>query len=301
MLSPTPMTFKPNPAPGSCPALPGTGLLRVAGRDAAAFLQSQAMNDVNALSAGSWQWNGLLTPKGRVIALFALLREADDQFLLVLADYAAVDMAAHLKKFVFRSKLSLLPVEDWRACTGPVPSGPDRAVASGDADAGWVLDMSGDGTFRGLWLLPAGAPAVAGEDPVATRAWRLADLAHGLPRLPVDQRETWTPQMLSLDRLAAYSLKKGCYPGQEIVSRTHYLGQAKRVLARFAAPAALADGAAVVDAGGKELGRLVCQVAAGDGDGVQALAVMPADLAPGTPLLAGPALAPLPLLPGLAR
>ena len=75
MLSPAPMSFKPNPAPGTCPTLPGITLLRVAGRDAAAFLQSQAMNDVNALAPMRWQWNGLLTPKGRVIALFALLRE----------------------------------------------------------------------------------------------------------------------------------------------------------------------------------------------------------------------------------
>ena len=299
MLSPAPMSFKPNPAPGACPTLSDTGLLRVAGRDAAAFLQSQTMNDVNALVPGRWHWNGLLTPKGRVIALFALLREADDQFLMVLPDYAAADMAVHLKKFVFRSKLNLLPLENWRACAGPPPPGPDRALASGDADTGWVLDLSGDGVGRGLWLLPAGDPAVANEDPQATQAWRLADLAHGLPRLPADQRETWTPQMLSLDRLGAYSLKKGCYPGQEIVSRTHYLGQAKRVLARFAAPAAPAAGAAVVDSAGKELGRLVCQAAAGDG--IEALAVMPADLAPETPLSAGPALAPLPLLQGLAR
>jgi len=293
------MSFKPNPAPGTCPTLPAFGLLRVAGRDAAAFLQSQAMNDVSALAPARWQWNGLLTPKGRVIALFALLREAQDQFLMVLPDYAADEMAAHLKKFVFRSKLNLLPAHEWRACAGPAPSGPDRALATGDATTGWVLDLSGEGAARGLWLLPADDPAVAGEDPAAGHAWGLADLAHGLPRLPDDQRATWTPQMLSLDRLAAYSLKKGCYPGQEIVSRTHYLGQAKRVLARFSAAAAPAAGAPVVDPTGKELGRLVCQAAAGDR--VEVLAVMPADLAPGTPLFAGPALSPLPLLSGLAR
>jgi tRNA-modifying protein YgfZ len=44
------------------------------------------------------------------------------------------------------------------------------------------------------------------------------------------QSEQWTPQMLNLEHLHAFSLKKGCYPGQEIVARTHYLGQAKRQL-----------------------------------------------------------------------
>ena len=299
MLSPDPMSFKPNPAPGTCPTLPGFGLLRVAGRDAAAFLQAQAMNDVNALAPAHWQWNGLLTPKGRLIALFALLREADDQFLLVLPDFTAVDLAAHLKKFVFRSKLSLQPLDDWQACAGHAPSVPDRALAAGDAESGWVLDLSGDGATRGLWLLPPGDPAIGAENPAASRTWRQADLAHGLPRLPADQREAWTPQMLSLDRLGAYSLKKGCYPGQEIVSRTHYLGQAKRVLARFGAATAPEAGAAVLGQDGKELGRLVCQAPAGDG--IEALAVMPAGLDPATPLSAGPALSPLPLVAGLAR
>ena len=51
--------------------------------------------------------------------------------------------------------------------------------------------------------------------------------------------------MLGLDRLAAFSVRKGCYPGQEIVARTHFLGQAKRRLARLVADRPFADGEAV--------------------------------------------------------
>lgn len=293
------MSFKPNPAPASCPTLPGIGLLRVAGRDSAAFLQAQSMNDVTSLAPGRWQWNGLLTPKGRVIALFALLREANEQFLLVLPDFDAGEMAGHLRRFVFRSKLSLSPLEDWRAAAGPAPETGDVAAAIGSADAGWALDFSGDGASRGLWLLPAANPALAPADAAVAQAWRAADLCHGLPRLPADQREAWTPQMLSLDRLRAFSLKKGCYPGQEIVSRTHYLGQAKRVLSLLAADGAVAEGAAIEDGSGRELGRIVC---AADGtQGQRALAVLPADLAPDASLAAGATLAPLPLFDGLSR
>lgn len=295
MLSPDPMSFKPNPAPGTCPTLPGFGLLRVAGRDAAAFLQAQAMNDVNALAPVRWHWNGLLTPKGRLIALFALLRETDDQFLLVLPDFTAIDLAAHLKKFVFRSKLSLQPLDDWRACAGPAPSVPDRALAAGDAESGWVLDLSGDGATRGLWLLPPGDPAIALEDPAVSQAWRQADLAHGLPRLPADQREAWTPQMLSLDRLGAFSLKKGCYPGQEIVSRTHYLGQAKRTMVRLQADPPPPAGTPVVDGQGRERGSVVCT------EGDELLAVLAADPDLGDLNAAGQLLARRGLLGGLAR
>ncbi|KFL37798.1 YgfZ/GcvT domain-containing protein [Arenimonas donghaensis] len=293
------MSFKPNPAPASLPTLPGIGLLRVAGPDAAAFLQAQSMNDVTALAPGRWQWNGLLTPKGRVIALFALLREADGQFLLVLPDFDAEAMAAHLGRFVFRSKLRLAPLDGWRAAAGPAPDTGAAARATGNADAGWALDISGADANRGLWLLPADHPALAPENPTASQAWRAADLAHGLPRLPADQREAWTPQMLSLERLGAFSLKKGCYPGQEIVSRTHYLGQAKRVLARLAADAAVPEGAPVLDEVGRELGRVVCQAEAGQGH--QVLAVLPADRDPDARLSAGAGLSALPLNDGLAR
>ena len=62
------------------------------------------------------------------------------------------------------------------------------------------------------------------------QAWIEQDLRHGLPRLPVSQREAWTPQMLSLQRLRAYSLSKGCYPGQEPVARLHYRGHPNRGL-----------------------------------------------------------------------
>lgn len=293
------MSFKPNPAPGTCPTLPDVGLLRVRGRDAAAFLQAQSMNDVMALAPGRWQWNGLLTPKGRVIALFALLREADDQFLLVLPDFEAGAMAGHLQRFVFRSKLSLAPLEDWCAGAGPAPDTGEVAAAAGDSESGWALDFSGNGATRGLWLLPAGNPALAAQDAMATQAWRAADVNHGLPRLPTEQRETWTPQMLSLDRLGAFSLKKGCYPGQEIVSRTHYLGQAKRVLTLLAAETALQEGAAVLDGAGQALGRIVCST--GTEQGHRALAVLPADPGSETLVSEGQILTPQPLLDGLSR
>lgn len=61
--------------------------------------------------------------------------------------------------------------------------------------------------------------------------------------------------MLSLNRLNAYSLKKGCYPGQEIVARTHYLGQAKRGLVRIAGDGMHAG--AEVRAGDRLLGTVV--------------------------------------------
>ncbi|WP_374473389.1 folate-binding protein YgfZ [Arenimonas sp.] len=287
------MSFKPNLAANACHALPGHGVVEVSGPDAAAFLQAQSMNDVAALAPGHWHWNGLLTPKGRVVALFALVHLAPSRFLMVLPDFPADELATRLKRFVFRSKVALQPLP-WVAAAGPSPGVPaPDAVLDGD-DEGLALDMGGEGGPRGLWLLPAGHPALAAPDLAAQAAWLAADLEHGLPRLPEGQREAWTPQMLSLERLAAFSLKKGCYPGQEIVARTHYLGQAKRGLVRLAGEG-LQPGLAV-DAAGQAVGTVVSATA----DGREGLAVLgadaPADLAAG-----GRPCGRLPLREGLHR
>lgn len=293
------MSFKPNPLVSPCPALHATGILRVSGRDAAAFLQAQSMNDVAALAEDQWHWNGLLTAKGRVIALFALARTGPETFLVLAPDTGAAELKSHLQRFVFRSKLSLDDATGLLAAVQPGAGGDGGNALLDGGDGAIGLDLSGEGGQRLLWLLPEGDARLVAEDAAATAAWRLADLAHGLPRLAPAQREAWTPQMLSLERLHAFSLKKGCYPGQEIVARTHYLGQAKRGLQRLGAEAPLAEDAPVTGPDGQELGRLAC--VAGHGTRHEALAVLPAALDEGLALMAGQPLRRLPLLGGLAR
>lgn len=288
------MTFKTNLETARCPALSGFAVVEVEGRDAAAFLQSQAMNDVAALTPGRWQWNGLLTPKGRVMALFALACVAEGRWLLVSPDVDAAELVAHLRRFVFRSKATFREDACLVAAAGPAASTGDPGCFAGDSDHGFALDFSGEGGTRWLWLLPPSHPALAPPDPAVDASWRAMDIAHGLPRLAGEQREAFTPQMLSLERLGAFSLKKGCYPGQEIVARTHYLGQAKRGLARLRG-VGLRPGQPV-EAAGLAVGSIACT----DASGMEALAVMASDagdvLASG-----GQACTRGPLLPGLAR
>jgi tRNA-modifying protein YgfZ len=234
---PSKQQTNPDALSGACrlSRFEGLGLL---GRDALDFLQRQSMNDVGELDAvGRWHWNGLLSAKGRVLALFAALRVADDGVWLLLPDGDAAHWAATLQRLLFRSRVQVAPLAGLHATgvCGLPPPGASRNLAV-EIDGGWVLDMGSPGRERQLRIAthasePAEAPAQITED-----AWVAENLRHGLPRLPAEQRDRHTPQMLGLERLAAYSVKKGCYPGQEIVARTHFLGQAKRSLARLAAP-----------------------------------------------------------------
>ncbi len=64
--------------------------------------------------------------------------------------------------------------------------------------------------------------------PEKTEQWKLAELHAGISWLGPQTSGQFLPQMLGFDQLGAVNFRKGCYPGQEIVARTHYLGKVKR-------------------------------------------------------------------------
>lgn len=276
-------------------ALPGHSILALEGRDAVAFAQAQAMNDVAALGDGQWQWNGWLTPKGRLIALFALLRLDGERLWLLLPDADPADIAARLQRFVFRSKVAIAVRDDLHvtgAFTAPLAA--SAAQFATTPGIGVELDLAGDGGPRSLRI----GEEAAGEDAATLARWDACDLVHGLPRLPASQVEQWTPQQLSLERLRAYSVKKGCYPGQEIVARTHFLGQAKRGLVLLEGAFDAEPGAEVLR-DGQALGRVVS--VAGVGEHRIALAVLPLEREPGPLAVGGSQAVETALQGGLAR
>ncbi|TZF89682.1 folate-binding protein, partial [Lysobacter lacus] len=221
------------------------------------------MNDVAELVDGDWQWSGWLDPKGRVHALFALLRrDAECVWLVGTADADA--LGAALGRFVFRSKVKFEPAA--MVARGRLAN-PHAAIGAHAASGpdGVELDLSGDAGARTL-LLEAGHP-VGSANPGKASEWWALDIAHGWPALPGVQLGAWTPQQLSLQRLSAFSVKKGCYPGQEIVARTHFLGRAKRGMALLSVDAP--PGAMLTDAAGRDTAQVVTSA------GGASLAVVP--------------------------
>lgn len=271
-------------------------LVALRGPDAVRFAQAQFMSDIAALADGQWQWSGWLTPKGRVVVLFALLRLDAERLWLLLPDGDRDAVATQLRRYVFRSKVVVEPRPDLVA-TGafmadPEASGATIALQGAESVA---LDVAGDGGARALWI---SADAPSADDAEAVVAWRAYDVAHGLPRLDAGQVDRWTPQQLSLERLRAFSVKKGCYPGQEIVARTHFLGKAKRGMALLEADVPLASGAEVLD-GGRAVGTVVSTASAG---GRQlALSVLPLERDGSALAIGGKGVREVGLLDGLAR
>ena len=121
-------------------------------------------------------------------------------------------------------------------------------------------------------LEPAAASPADLGIPGSTDDWLLGNLRAGIPEVWQAQSEEFTPHMLNLDLIGAVSFDKGCYPGQEIVARTHYRGSSKRRTHRFesAEPVSAGD---KVSAGEREIGEVLNAI------GKDLLAVIPSDKA----------------------
>jgi tRNA-modifying protein YgfZ len=244
--------------------LPSCSVVELKGRDARAFLQAQSMNDVDALADGQWQWNGLLNPKGRVLFLFQLLRLDGERFWLVQPVPRGDALAGHLAGFRFRSKVAIEAQDRVRAYASPSAEELDAAASGGP----WSHRETTVGRIVDLAPLRAGALLLTNErrtDATAEDgAWMAQDLRAGIPRIPERLAGAYTPQILGLERISAFSVRKGCYPGQEIVARTHYLGAAKRRAQLLRGACSIEPGDVLVDPDGHALGDVVDTAVHGD-------------------------------------
>ena len=114
--------------------------------------------------------------------------------------------------------------------------------------------------------------------PVGEPVWRLLDIQAGIPNIFAATSELFVPQMVNLQAINALSFKKGCYPGQEIVARMHYLGKLKRrmFLAHIADDVSVAPGDNMYAEGstsGQGVGKVVRAQSNPDG-GTDLLAVI---------------------------
>lgn len=260
--------------------------VEVRGADAAGFLQAQLTSDVAALAPGGVALSAWCTPRGQVRNLFWLVRRGDGaRFSLVAPAGEADDLAQGLRAFVLRAKVEVErtgePVLGAAGCgseafvsgqVGSVPA-PGSAVEDGD---------------RLAMHLPAGPTRflVLGPDPlpadIPSDGWRRLEIRAGIAWLADETRESFIPQMLDLDRFGALSFDKGCFPGQEVIARTRYLGRLKRRLhpGRIPAGARPMPGDPI-RSGERSAGTIVAAERDDTGDGYALLAVVAIELAGG--------------------
>lgn len=225
------------------------GLLEISGADAVSFLQGQVTNDVKLLVGTGAQHNAHLSaycnPKGRMLALF-LAFSHDDNLHLQLNRELLEPIMKRLKMYVMRSKVEIKDVSDSIVRFGI--NGPEAAQILGYSPAKIPVEDYELQTFENVTILKL--PSTSGarfeiftdasNAPVIWDAlkihckvveksyWDWLEIQTGIPDIELKTQEQFVPQMLNLDILNGINFKKGCYTGQEIVARTHYLGSIKR-------------------------------------------------------------------------
>ncbi len=226
------------------------GLIRASGPDAASFLHNLVTNDINGIGPANARFAGFCTPKGRLLALFLVWRDGEDLLLMLPRDILPT-MLKKLSMYVLRSKVKLTDASAERALIGVSPA-PTFAAAlprfgvtavdGGQAirldDGRVLLALSPEAAIKQWTVLAANAK------PVGLAAWQWLEIAAGQPRIVAATQEAFVPQMLNMElpAVAGVSFSKGCYPGQEIVARTQYLGKVKRRTYRAKLASAVAPG-----------------------------------------------------------
>lgn len=213
------------------------GILSVSGADAAQLLQGQITCNVHELTPNSALFAAQCNPKGRVITTFLLVKQ-DEGFLLVLPQVLLELVKKRLQMYVLRSKVTITDSSDALCLLGLSTSdAPQQQFTCHTQNGSVSISVSKQQNRRLIIANPEQAIALWQDHTVnqgftadTAAAWQYLDIADGIPWLNLETTEEYIPQMLNIDKLGGISFNKGCYTGQEIVARTHYLGKAKRSL-----------------------------------------------------------------------
>ncbi len=208
--------------------------VRISGADAATFLQSQLTSDVMALEPGQAQASAYLTPKGRVITSLVLLRQGAD-FLAIVPQSLHAALFQRLRMFVLRSKVEFAEDNSTVCFSTRSDTMRPETVFLGKlettVDQDKVCITLPNGGQLGL-LSDGDAP----EQTNTRSFWDFRNIMSGFAWIDASQSERFTPHMLSYQSNGVVNFRKGCYPGQEIVARTQYLGASKRELVQITHP-----------------------------------------------------------------
>jgi folate-binding protein YgfZ len=233
--------------------IPPRFLLRLSGPDAFRYLNGQVTRNLERLHEGEGMPACLLTPKGKLSAPVIIRREGDD--LLVEGDAPLADtVAGRLDRYIVADDLTITPEQDrggihlfgaWTT-SGPWSHLPGPRVARMGVEGRDLKDLEDLKTLGTTGLPPL-------LDPRVVEALRIE---RGIPAWGSELDGETLPPEAGLDR-THIDYDRGCYPGQEVVSRIRSIGRVNRLLRRIHAPCiGLSAGMELLDAEGKKIGKV---------------------------------------------
>lgn len=255
------------------------GVIRVAGADAATFLQGQLTQDVLQASLHEARLAAFCNAKGRMQASFVVFKRSPEELLLVCSRDLLATTLKRLSMFVLRAKAQLTDATSEFSLIGLMGD----AVAAQGADglqtwsttnngpASVVVLPSGAGVVRAFWCAPVGTARPDGPA-ITPQAWAWVSVRSGVAMLTQPIFEAFVPQMLNYESIGGVSFKKGCYPGQEVVARSQFRGTLKRRAYVVHADVALSTGQDIFHSADTEQAcGLVAAACAAPGGGFDAI------------------------------
>ena len=243
------------------------------GRDAAPFLQGQLTINTQTLLPGQWRRAAYCSRQGRMLAcgmLAHLPAESDEEqcFLFLLSADLAEVVKTLLQRFILRAKVRIeLPaahVIATVAAAAPPATGSGvvtltDGIATLDEGVGRQLQVNVADMSQADMQTRCAVSGGGGED------WHLGEIQRGVPWLCMALRDALIPQFVNFDVLGGVDFQKGCFVGQEVISRLHHLGEVKRrgMIVSGGGAAAAAD--TLTDVNGKPAGVIVSSVAVAEG------------------------------------
>jgi len=219
------------------------GILSISGQDAINFLQNQLTNDLANLEQQHAQLSGYCAANGRLLATVLLWKSEERVFMLLPKSLLAA-FQKRLQMFVLRAKVQLEDVSSSIVAIGlgvaqqhtlELAELPAQAFELSASLNGQLIRMpDAVGLQRYLWIGPQEhAPELwtkaASQVSIAPpAAWHWTQIQAGLPQILEPTREKFVPQMVNFELIGGVNFREGCYPGQEIVARSQYLGKLKR-------------------------------------------------------------------------
>lgn len=193
------------------------GLLKVGGADAKKLLQGQLTCHLDELVPNESMPGAHCNPQGRILSLFQLFEHHQDYFLFMPREMVPHALAA-LKKYAVFYKVILTDASDEFTRLGYIPESPNESF-SHDAIAKIKIAKQPE---RYLILMEKNS-----DDLQSIQSWKQLDIENGRAYIYPETIGRFLPHEINLHLLNGISLNKGCYTGQEIIARMHYLGKLK--------------------------------------------------------------------------
>lgn len=205
-------------------------VVEVSGADAMGFLHGQFTNHINEIG-DAFRLAAYCQPQGRILSLMRVVKK-DDLFYLIMPQDLIEGFIKRLSMFILRSKVSIR-LADELAVFGVISQNKqlpeiDHAVIDNDMVIGRVSNWNN--LLRALLI--ANSEKVLNHMQVIedSAMWFLSEIETSTPWVFEKTKEAFIPQWINLDLIGGLVFDKGCYPGQEIISRMQHLGKTPRRL-----------------------------------------------------------------------